>query len=74
MIIRSPHFNNGHRDFFIFGFDQASRVKQNKEEITSELLQDLRHLEQREDREDVSPNSPEIVDKLRVPKEHKVTD
>lgn len=20
-IIRSPHFNNGHRDFFIFGFD-----------------------------------------------------
>ena len=22
LIIRSPHFNKGHRDFFIFGFDQ----------------------------------------------------
>jgi len=61
LIIRSPHFNNGHRDFVIFGFDQENRIAQNKKEITEELLKDLTHLEKREDREDLCPNSDELV-------------
>jgi len=49
-------------------------VAQNKVEITEELLKGMKHIELREDREDVNPNSDELVKKLIVPKEHRVTD